>query len=32
VQFELLALASDVLDVQGVILLGVLFGASVPSE
>jgi hypothetical protein len=32
VQFELLALASDVLDVQGVILLGIPFGASVPSE
>jgi hypothetical protein len=32
VQFELLALASDVFDVQGVILLGVPFGASIPSE
>jgi len=32
VQFELLALALDVLDVQGVILLGVPFGASVPLE
>jgi hypothetical protein len=31
-QFELLALASDVLDAQGVILVGVPFGASVPPE
>jgi hypothetical protein len=31
-QFELLAMASDVLDAQGVILVGLPFGASVPSE
>jgi hypothetical protein len=31
-QFERLAVASDVLDAQGVILVGTSFGASVPSE
>ena len=31
-QFERLALASDVLDAQGIILVGTSFGASVPSE
>jgi hypothetical protein len=31
-QFECLAVASDVLDAQGIILVGMSFGASVPSE
>jgi hypothetical protein len=31
-QFERLAVASDVLDAQGIILVGTSFGASVPSE
>src|SRR5258707_7509146 len=31
-QFELLAVASGVLDAQGIILVGTSFGASVPSE
>jgi hypothetical protein len=31
-QFERLAVASDVLDAQGIILVGMSFGASVPSE
>ena len=31
-QFECLAVASDVLDAQGIILVGTSFGASVPSE
>jgi hypothetical protein len=32
VQFELLAVASDVLDAQGIVLVGTSFGASVLSE
>ena len=31
-QFERLAVASDVLDAPGIILVGTSFGASVPSE